>query len=67
MKLRCSLKLASHNVGREMVWNIGPVNGYKAQSAIFPFVGIIIRKEYELRQQYHFSFISRRVVTPKEM
>jgi hypothetical protein len=34
--------LASHNAGREMVWNIGPVNEYEAQSAIIPFVGIII-------------------------
>jgi len=49
-----------------MVWNIGPVNEYEAQSAIIPFVGIIIRKEYELRQQCHFIFISRRVATPKE-
>jgi hypothetical protein len=27
-----------------MVWNIGPVNEYEAQSAIIPFVGTIIRK-----------------------
>jgi hypothetical protein len=32
-----------------MVWNIGPVNEYGAQSAIIPFFGIIIRKENELR------------------
>jgi hypothetical protein len=42
-----------------MVWKIGPVNEYEAQSAIIPIVGIIIRKEYELRQQCHFIFISR--------
>jgi hypothetical protein len=33
-------------VGREMVWNIGPVNEYEAQSPIIPFIGIIIRKGY---------------------
>jgi hypothetical protein len=49
-----------------MVWNIGPVNEYEAQSAIIPFVVIIIRKEYELRQQCHLSFVSRRVATKKE-
>jgi hypothetical protein len=49
-----------------MVWNIGPVNGYEAQSATIPFVDIIIRKQYELRQQCHFDFISRRVATKKE-
>jgi hypothetical protein len=38
------IKEASHNVGRETEWNIGPVNKYEAQSAIIPFVGIIIRK-----------------------
>jgi hypothetical protein len=32
-----------------MKWKIGPVNEYEAQSEIIPFVGIIIRKEYELR------------------
>jgi hypothetical protein len=48
-----------------MVWNISPVNGYEAQSAIIPFVGIIIRNEYELRQQRHLIFIIRRVVTKK--
>jgi hypothetical protein len=31
-----------------MVWNTGPVNKYETQSAIIPFVDIIIRKEYEL-------------------
>jgi hypothetical protein len=30
-----------------MVWNIGPVNKCEAQSAIIPFVGIIIRKELD--------------------
>jgi hypothetical protein len=50
-----------------MVWNIGPVNEYEAQGAIIPFVGIIIRKEYELRQHCHFVFFFiRRVVTKKE-
>jgi hypothetical protein len=42
------LPCASHSAGREMVWNIGLVNENKAQRAIIPFVGIIIRKEYEL-------------------
>jgi hypothetical protein len=49
-----------------MVWNIGPINEYEAQSAIIPFVVIIIRKEYELRQQYDFIFISRLFETTKE-
>jgi hypothetical protein len=49
-----------------MVWNIGPVNEYEAQSAIIPIVGEIIRKGYELRKQCFLIFISRRVVTPKE-
>jgi hypothetical protein len=48
-----------------MVWNIGLVNEYDAQSATIPFVGIIIRKEYELQQQCHFIVINRRVVTQK--
>jgi hypothetical protein len=48
-----------------MLWCIGLVNEYEAQSAIIPFVSIIIRKEYELRQ-CHFIFISRRVATKKE-
>jgi hypothetical protein len=61
-----SLPCTSHNAGREMVWNIGPVNQYEIKSAIIPFVGIIIRKEYELRQQCHFIFIRRRVATQKE-
>jgi hypothetical protein len=51
--------------GREMVWNISPVNEYEARSAIIPFVGTI-RKEYELWQQCHFIFVSRRVATPKK-
>jgi hypothetical protein len=48
-----------------MVWNIGSVNEYGALSVIIPSVGVI-RKEYELRQQCHFVFISPRVATPKE-
>jgi hypothetical protein len=47
------------------IW--GPVNEYETQSETVPFVGIIIRKEYELRQQCNFLFISRRVATPKEI
>jgi hypothetical protein len=43
-----------------------PVNEYEDQSAVIPFVGIIIRKAYEVRQQCHFIFISRRVATKKE-
>jgi hypothetical protein len=39
--------------------------GILSQSAIIPFVGTTIRKEYELRQQCHFIFITRRVATPK--
>jgi hypothetical protein len=50
-----------------MVWNIGPVNEFEAKSAIIPFVGIIILKEYELGQQFHFIFISRRTATQKEI
>jgi hypothetical protein len=50
-----------------MVWNIGPVNEFESQNAIIPFVGIIIQKEYELRQQFHFIFISRRIATQKEI
>jgi hypothetical protein len=49
-----------------MVWNIGSVNECEAQSAIIPFVSIIIWKEYGLRQQCHFICISRHVVTEKE-
>jgi hypothetical protein len=49
-----------------MVWNIGLGNEYEAQSAIIPFVGIKIRREYELRQQCHFAFVSGSVATPKE-
>jgi hypothetical protein len=61
-----TLPCASHNAGRGIVWNIGPVNEYEVQSAIIPFVGIIIRKEYKLRQQCHFIFISRHVATKKK-
>jgi hypothetical protein len=32
-----------------MVWDIGPVNEYEAQSAIIPIVSIIIPTEYELQ------------------
>jgi hypothetical protein len=49
-----------------MLWNTGIVNEYEARSAIMPFVGIIIRKEYELRQQCHFTFISKRVATQQK-
>jgi hypothetical protein len=49
-----------------VIWNIGLVNEYEVQRAIISFVGIIIRKQYELPQQCHFVFISRRVATPKE-
>jgi hypothetical protein len=49
-----------------MLWNIGSVNEYGAQSAIIPFFGIIIREEYELRQQCHLIYISWPTVTPKE-
>jgi hypothetical protein len=49
-----------------MVWNIGPVNECETQSAITPFIGIIIPKEYELRQQCHFIFISQCVATKKK-
>jgi hypothetical protein len=50
-----------------MVWNIGTVNEYEAKSRVIPFVSIIIRKEYDLRQQYHLIFICLRVATPKEI
>jgi hypothetical protein len=60
-----SLPCASNNAGREMVLNIGSINEYEAQSAIIPSVGVIIRKEYELRQQCHFVFIIRRATTMK--
>jgi hypothetical protein len=33
-----------------MVWNTGPLNEYEALSAVIPFAGIILQKEYELRQ-----------------
>jgi hypothetical protein len=49
-----------------MVWNVRPVNVYEAQSAIIPFVRVTIRKQYELRQQCQFIFISRRVATKKQ-
>jgi hypothetical protein len=49
-----------------MVWNICPVNEYEAQSAIIPFAGIIVQKEYELRQDCHFMLIFLRVATPKD-
>jgi hypothetical protein len=60
-------KATFSHAGREMVWNIGPVNECEAQSAIIPFVSMIKRKEYELRQQCHFIFICWRVATPKEI
>jgi hypothetical protein len=50
-----------------MVWNIVPVNEYEAHRAIIHFVGIIIRKEYELRQQCYLIFINRRVATKKRI
>jgi hypothetical protein len=59
------LPCASNNAGREMLWNIGPVNEYGGQSAIIHFVDIIRRTEYELRQQCDIVFISRRVATMK--
>jgi hypothetical protein len=31
-----------------LVWNIGPVNEYEAQSAVITFVGVINEKKYEL-------------------
>jgi hypothetical protein len=40
-----------------MLWNIGPVNEHEAQSAIIYIVGIIIRKECELRQQCHLILL----------
>jgi hypothetical protein len=49
-----------------MVWNIGLVNEYEAQSAIIPCVGIIIQNKYVMQQQCHFIFITQCVVTPKE-
>jgi hypothetical protein len=49
-----------------MVWKCGPANEYETQSAIIPFWGIIIiiRKEYQLRKQWHFN--SQLVATKKE-
>jgi hypothetical protein len=61
-----SVPCASHNAGREIVWNADPVNEYEAQSTIIPFVGIMIQKEYKLRQQCHFIFISRHVATERK-
>jgi hypothetical protein len=44
-----SLPCTSHDAGREKLWNTGPVSEYEIQSAIIPFVGIIIiQKEYEV-------------------
>jgi hypothetical protein len=59
----CYNPCASHKAGKEMVWNIGPVN--EAQSAITFFVCLIIRKEYELRQLYHLIFTGQRFATKK--
>jgi hypothetical protein len=42
------IRQASYNAGREVVWNIGPVYDYEAQSGIVPFLGVMIRKGYEL-------------------
>jgi hypothetical protein len=39
-----------------MAWNVGRVNEYEAQIAVISFVGIIIRKEFELRQ-YHLILL----------
>jgi hypothetical protein len=49
-----------------MLWNIGPVGEYEAQSAIIPVICIIIRKFYELLRQWHFVFISLRVANKNE-
>jgi hypothetical protein len=40
-----------------MVWDIGPVSEYEAQSTMIHFIGIIIQQQYELRQQCHFIVI----------
>jgi hypothetical protein len=42
VKLSYRLKQASQNAGRKTAWNIGPVHEHEAQSAIIPFVGIIV-------------------------
>jgi hypothetical protein len=52
-----SVPCVSHNARREAGIEYGSVNEHEAQSATIPFVGIIIRKEYELRQQSHFIFL----------
>jgi len=39
-----SLSGASNSAGSEMIRNNGHVNEYEAQSAIIPFVDIIMRK-----------------------
>jgi hypothetical protein len=44
----------------------GPVNEYEVQSRIINVVGVMIRKEYEQRQQCHLIFIGRLVATKKE-
>jgi hypothetical protein len=44
VKFKHRIKQATHNAGKEVVWDIDPVNEYEAQSAINPFIGIIIRK-----------------------
>jgi hypothetical protein len=64
-ELSYGIKQTSHNAVRETVWNIAPVNEYEAQSAIIPFVSIIIGKKKEL-QQCHFTFINRYAATLKE-
>jgi hypothetical protein len=48
-----------------MVWGVCTVNEYEAQSTIIPVVGVITRKDYELRQQCHFGTISWRVAIQK--
>jgi hypothetical protein len=47
-----------------MVWKFGPANEYETLSAIIPFWVIIIRKEYQLRKQWHCN--SQLVATKKE-
>jgi hypothetical protein len=53
VNLNYKIKQAFNNAGNG---NGGPVNEYEAQSAIIPFVGTIMQKEYELQQQCHFIF-----------
>jgi hypothetical protein len=48
-----------------MIWNIVPVNEYEAQSNTIPSASVIIRREYEKRQQFHFVFFSQRIATKK--